>query len=169
MHLPELESDLKVGIEDIREVSGLAPRFIRPPYWSFNAATLALYEAHGLSMLLDDISIGDGKVHGVTANPNLRERLRADLQKAARRIRQGEILALDGYVPLIMTMHDTNPTTARDLENYLGMLIEEAHYAGLVVHPKPFISSDDELAQVANLRAHGVQWVRTVEPTVVLE
>ena len=169
MPLSELENNLKAGIEDIRELSGDAPHFIRPPFWSFNAGTLSLYEAHGFSMLLDDISIGDGKVRGVTSNPNVRDRIRADLQRAARRIRQGEIQALGGYIPLVITMHDTNPTTARDLENYFGMLIDEAHYAGLVVHPQPFVSSGEELTQVANLRAHRSPWARTPGPTVALE
>ena len=169
MPLSELEGDLEAGIEDIRALSGEAPRFVRPPFWSFNSATLSLYEAHGLSMLLDDISIRDGKVRGVTSNPNVRERLRADLQKAASRIREGGIQALAGYIPLVMTMHDTNPTTARDLESYLGMLIEEAHYAGLIVHPQPFISPGEEVAQVANLRAHRLQLALEIEPTVVPE
>ena len=154
MHLPELESDLKVGIADIRELSGSAPRFIRPPYWSFNAATLALYEAHGLSMLLDDISIGDGKVWGITANPNARKRIRSDLQKVARRIRNDEIPAVSGYIPLVMTMHDTNSTTARNLENYLGMLVEEARHVGFTVDPQPFITPGGELARVAAVRAN---------------
>lgn len=157
MPLTELEDNLKVGIEDIRALSGDAPRFIRPPFWSFNSATLSLYEAHGLSMLLDDITIRDGKVHGITSNPNVRERIQADLHKAALRIRADEIPAVGGYIPLVMTMHDTNPTTARDLESYLGMLIEEAQQAGLIVHAQPFISPGEELVQVANLRAHRSQ------------
>ena len=169
MPLSELEDSLLVGIEDIRQLSGETPRFIRPPFWSFNSATLALYESHSLSMLLDDISIRDGKVHGVTSNPNVRERIRADLQKATLRVRAGAIQALGGYIPLVMTMHDTNPTTARDLESYLGMLIEEAHYAGLVVHAQPFVSPEQELAQVANLRAHRSQLAQATEARVALQ
>lgn len=157
MPLSELEDNLKTGIEDIKALSGEVPRFIRPPFWSFNAATLSLYEAQGLSMLLDDISIRDGKIHGVTSNPNVRARIHSDLHKAAQRIRAGEVPAVAGYIPLVMTMHDTNPTTARDLETYLGMLIDEAQQAGLVVHAQPFISPGEELAQVANLRAHRSQ------------
>lgn len=157
MPLSELEDNLKTGIEDIKMLSGEEPRFIRPPFWSFNAATLSLYEAQGLSMLLDDISIRDGKIHGVTSNPNVRARIHSDLHKVARRIRAGEVPAVAGYIPLVMTMHDTNPTTARDLETYLGMLIEEAQQAGLVVHAQPFISPREELVQIANLRAHRSQ------------
>ena len=154
MPLAELDSSLGHGVEDIRRISGTAPRFIRPPFWHHNPATLDRYAAHGLNMLLDDISIGDGKVWGITANPNARKRIRADLQKVARRIRDGEIPAVSGYIPLVMTMHDTNSTTARNLERYLGMLVEEARHVGLAVHPQPFISPGEELARVAAVRVN---------------
>jgi hypothetical protein len=105
-------------------------------------------------MLLDDVSIGDGKVLGITANPNARKRIYADLQKAARRVRDDQIPVVAGYFPLVMTMHDTNPTTARNLESYLGMLVEEARRVGLVVHPQPFITAGEELARLATVRAN---------------
>ena len=154
MPLAELDRSLVTGIEDIRQISGVPPRFIRPPFWHHNPATLDRYAAHGLSMLLDDISIGDGKVWGITLNPNARKRIRADLQKVAHRIRNDEIPAVSGYIPLVMTMHDTNPTTARNLENYLGMLVEEARHAGFTVDSPPFITPGEELAQVAAVRAN---------------
>jgi peptidoglycan/xylan/chitin deacetylase (PgdA/CDA1 family) len=152
MPLEELDRTLEDGIEDIRRITGDVPRFIRPPYWAHNDATLARYQAHGLTMLLDDVSIRDGKVRGYTSNPNARERIRADLVRAAERIRRGDIPAVNGYLPLVMTLHDTNPTTARDLEAYLGMLIEEARGAGLAVHAVPFVSPDGELVRVASVR-----------------
>lgn len=154
MPLAELDRSLGDGIEDLRRISGTAPHFVRPPFWHFNPATLERYAAHGLGMLLDDISLGDGKVWGITANPNARKRIRADLQKAARRIRDGEIPAVAGYFPLVVTMHDTNSTTARNLERYLGMLVEEARHVGLAVHPQPFITPGAELARVAAVRAN---------------
>ena len=154
MPLAELDRNLGDGVEDIRRISGTAPHFIRPPFWHHNPATVDRYAAHGLGMLLDDISIGDGKVWGITANPNARKRIRADLQKVARRIRDGEMPVVAGYFPLVMTMHDTNPTTARNLERYLGMLVEEARHVGLAVHPQPFISPGEELAQVAAVRVN---------------
>ena len=154
MPLAELDRNLGDGVEDIRRISGTAPHFIRPPFWHHNPATVDRYAAHGLGMLLDDISIGDGKVWGITANPNARKRIRADLQKVARRIRDGEMPVVAGYFPLVMTMHDTNPTTARNLERYLGMLVEEARHVGLAVHPQPFISPGEELARVAAVRVN---------------
>ena len=153
MPLVELDRMLDDGIDDIRRVSGDVPGFIRPPFWAYNSATLARYEAHGLSMLLDDITIRDGKARGVTANPHARERIHTDLQRAAHHIQSGAIPSVSGYIPLVMTMHDTNPTTAQDLELYLGMLIEEARRVGLVVHRQPFIAPVAEVVRVANLRA----------------
>lgn len=155
MPIAELDRTLDDGIADIRAVTGAAPHFLRPPYWAHNDATAARYRAHGLTMLLDDISIRDGKVRGYTANPNARSRIRADLARAARRIERGELPALGDYIPLVLTLHDTNPTTARDLEAYLGMLISEARAVGLTVHAEPFVSPAPELARVAAARGTG--------------
>jgi len=152
MPIGQLDRMLVDGIEDIRHISGDVPEFIRPPFWAYNAATLARYQAHGLTMLLDDITIRDGKVRGYTSNPHARAHIRADLERAAQRVRAGKIPALSGYIPLVMTMHDTNPTTAHDLESYLSMLLEEARRAGFVVDGTPFISPRAELVRVANLR-----------------
>jgi peptidoglycan/xylan/chitin deacetylase (PgdA/CDA1 family) len=152
MPIAELDRTLGDGIADIRVVTGTAPRFLRPPYWAYNDATVERYQAHGLTMLLDDISIRDGKVRGYTSNPKARSRIRADMARAARRIAHGEIPALGDYIPLVLTLHDTNPTTARDLEAYLGMLISEARAAGLTVHHEPFVSPAGELTRVAAAR-----------------
>jgi len=154
MTLAELDRTLEDGIEDIRYYTGDVPRFLRPPYWAFNAATAARYEAYGLTMLLDDVSLGDGKVHGVTSNPQARERIRANLRRTARQIEAGDLPVMDGYYPLVVTMHDTNPTTASDLEEYLGMLIEESRAAGLVVHTVPFIAPRAELMRAASVRGN---------------
>lgn len=153
MPLAELDQSLIDGIADITAVTGQAPRFIRPPFWAHNSETVALYESHGLTMLLDDIIIRDGKIRGITSNPHARHRIRTDLRHAAQRIQDQEIPAWSGYIPLVMTLHDTNSTTARDLELYLGMLIEEARAAGLQVAEQPFISPSAEVARVAGLRA----------------
>jgi peptidoglycan/xylan/chitin deacetylase (PgdA/CDA1 family) len=161
MPLAELDRTLDDGIEDIRRYSGDVPRFLRPPYWAYNAATVARYEAHGLTMLLDDVSLGDGKVHGYTSNPQARNRIRAHLRRSARQVGAGDLPALNGYIPLVVTMHDTNPTTARDLEGYLGMLIEEARAAGLRVDRTPFVAPGAEIVRVANLRGNHPSYARS--------
>jgi len=154
MTMAELDRMLEDGIEDIRYFTGDVPRFLRPPRWAFNAMTVARYEAHGLTMLLDDVTLRDGKVHGVTSNPQARLRIRANLRRSARQIMAGDIPAMDGYIPLVVTMHDTNPTTANDLETYLGMLIEEARAAGLTVHDTPFVAPRAELMRAASMRGN---------------
>jgi len=163
MPLAQLDRTLENGIEDIRHISGDVPAFVRPPFWAYNAATLARYQAHGLTMLLDDITIRDGKVKGYTSNPHARAHIRADLERAARRVQAGEIMAVSGYIPLVMTMHDTNPTTAHDLESYLGMLLEEARRAGFVVDRAPFISPRAELVRVANVRGQRPAYAGTTD------
>lgn len=163
MPLAALDRTLEDGIEDIHHISGDVPAFIRPPFWAYNAATLARYQAHGLTMLLDDITIRDGKVKGYTSNPHARAHIRADLQRAARRVQAGEIPAVSGYIPLVMTMHDTNPTTAHDLDSYLGMLLEEAWRAGFVVDATPFISPRVELVRVANVRGQRPAYAGTTD------
>lgn len=154
MPLAELDCTLDDGIEDIRRFTGDVPRFLRPPYWAHNAMTVARYEAHGLTMLLDDVSLGDGKIRGYNSNPQARGRIRANLQRAARRIAAGDLPEVSGYIPLIVTMHDTNPTTARDLESYMGMLIEEARAVGLSVHKTPFVAPGSEIIRVATRRGN---------------
>ncbi len=161
MSLAELDRMLEDGAEDIRRISGDVPRFVRPPHWFYNAGTLARYEAHGFRMLLDDITIRDGKVRGITANPRARSRIRSELYKVAQRIQDGAMPAVSGYIPLVMTMHDTNPTTARNLESYLGMLIEEAQQLGLRLHPQPFIAPVAEAIKVASVRANRPQLAQT--------
>jgi len=152
MSLEELDQMLDNGIADIQAVSGDVPQFLRPPFWAHNAMTVSRYEAHGLTMLLDDITLRDGKSNGITYNMFARNRVHAHLQHAARRIAAGELPVVSGYVPLVLTLHDPNPTTAQDLEEYLGMLIEEARLAGLRVHPRPFLSSVQEITAAANAR-----------------
>lgn len=166
MPLAELDRTLEDGIADIRRHTGDVPRFLRPPYWAFNAATVARYEAHGLTMLLDDVSLGDGKIHGYNSNPQARNRIRANLRRAARQIEAGDLPVLNGYIPLVVTMHDTNPTTARHLEEYLGMLIEEARGAGLPVHRTPFVAPGMEIVRVANLRGNRPSYAQHAPGTV---
>lgn len=161
MSLDELDRSLEKGIDDILRIGGDVPHFIRPPYWSHNAATMERYEAHGLTMLLDDISIGDGKIRGYNSNPNVRRRIDTHLQRAARRIARDELPVVNGYIPLVLTLHDTNPTTAERLEDYLGMLIESAKQAGLRVNENMFISPRRELEAVASLRAKRPQYAQT--------
>jgi hypothetical protein len=69
------------------------------------------------------------------------------------RLARGELPIVAGRVPLVLTLHDPNPATARELESYLGMLIEEAQAVGLTVDAQPFASSARDVVHAANARA----------------
>jgi peptidoglycan/xylan/chitin deacetylase (PgdA/CDA1 family) len=152
MSLRELDQMLENGIADIFSLTGDVPQYLRPPFWAHNASTVSRYEAHGLTLVLDDITLRDGKSNGYTYNMFARTRARAHLQNVARRIAAGELPVVSGYIPVIVTLHDPNPTTAHDLEAYMGMLMEEARLAGLKIHPQPFLASAWEIMSAANAR-----------------
>jgi peptidoglycan/xylan/chitin deacetylase (PgdA/CDA1 family) len=149
----ELDRMLETGIADIHRVTGDVPHFLRPPNWVLNARTVTRYEAHGLSLVMTDIRIKDGKTRGFHSSPGARRKIHADLQQAAQRLDRGELPVVAGYVPLVLTLHDPNPATARELESYLGMLIEEAHAVGLAVDRRPFSASLREVVMAASARA----------------
>lgn len=152
LSVDELDRMLDHGIEDIRRLTGDVPRFLRPPFWAHNATTDARYEAHGLTLLLDDIRIRDGKIRGYHENRGARAKIHADLELAATQIVNGALPVVSGYTPLILILHDPNPTTARDLELYLGMLIEEARAVGLVVDDPPFVAPAGDVMAAAAVR-----------------
>ena len=153
MAADELDRMLDAGIADILRLTGDVPLFLRPPFWAHNALTDARYEAHGLSLVMTDIRIGDGKIRGYHSSPGARRKIHEDLRQAAERLARGELPVVAGRVPLVLTLHDPNPATARDLESYLGMLIEEAQAVGLTVDRQPFTNSGRDLVVAANARA----------------
>jgi len=152
MSSQELDRMLEHGIEDIHQITGDVPDFTRPPFWSHNALVVSRYEAQGLTLLLDDITLHDGKSKGYTYNLFARERARRDLRLAAQRSARGEMPSVSGYIPLVVTLHDPNPTTARRLEDYLEMLIDEAQQAGLRVQSPPFLAGAREIVSAASAR-----------------
>lgn len=149
----ELAASLAAGAADLRRVTGRAPRYIRPPYWAYNLDTLERYRVQGLSMLLDDVAFGDGKIHGYSSNRRIAALVRAELTRVAAAIRAGLVPALDGVYPVVVTLHDTNPATARDLERYLAYLVNEPAAVGLAVAERPFYDATDTIDEVLALRA----------------
>lgn len=148
----ELDHMLDDGIDDIRHITGEAPRFLRPPFWAHNAMTDAHFAMHGLTVLMDDIRIRDGKIKGYHENHGARAKIHSDLQLAAAKIVKGELPMVSGYTPLVLILHDPNSVTARDLELYLGMLIEEARAVGLVVDNPPFVAPAGDVMMAAAAR-----------------
>ncbi|MHB8455525.1 MAG: polysaccharide deacetylase family protein [Acidiferrobacterales bacterium] len=153
MPWPEFVQSLKDGIADIESVTGSAPEFVRPPFWAFNAYTLAGYQEHNLRMLLDDVTIGDGKVHGVIVNFHARNRMRIDLRNMYRKIQAGKIPEVAGHYPIVVTFHDTNPYTASHLQPYLEMLVEEAWRAGMTLDNQYFYGRTTDIETIISARA----------------
>jgi len=144
----ELEESLANAKADIAAIAGSAPRLVRPPFWSYDEATLAAYERAGLAMLLTDLSARDGVVWGINVSLRKRSNLRGQLERLG-----GRSPVLDGVTPVVVTFHDVNSHTARNLAEYLRILVEEAEAAGLQLATKPFYDARSDLERAALLRA----------------
>lgn len=148
-----LERSLHEGLAAHRRVAGAAPRLLRPPHWDYDARTFSAYQRHGLQLLMTDLSANDGKV--LWPNGSLRRRSHFEQQMHALRERLHEIPDVDGVRPVVVTFHDTNPYTARHLEEYLQILIASAQQAGLRLHDKPFYDRTDDIEAAALTRTVG--------------
>jgi peptidoglycan/xylan/chitin deacetylase (PgdA/CDA1 family) len=149
----ELEQSLTDGSEDIRALTGRDPTLVRPPYWSFDARIQAVYQAHGLDMLLTDISARDGKIYGWTISVRRRSHFRAKLAEVRRGIQGDRMPVVDGVVPVVITFHDTNDFTASHMQEYLEILVEESTRVGLPLAAEPFYADGTTVERVARLRA----------------
>jgi peptidoglycan/xylan/chitin deacetylase (PgdA/CDA1 family) len=151
MTLPpeELERSLAQAKADIAGIAAAAPRLVRPPYWNYNPDTLQAYEAAGLSMLLTDLNPRDGAVYGLNLVPGKRALMRLQLG----RIKQEELPVVDGAAPIVVTFHDVNTSTARDLGEYLRALVEDARALGLKLAQPPFFTRREDLERAALARA----------------
>ncbi len=148
-----LEQSLADAKADLVAITGQAPRLVRPPFWAYDDATLAAYERAGLDMLLTDLSARDGVVWGFNVSLRKRSNLSGQLARVKQEAALGRLPALDGAVPVVATFHDVNSHTARNLAEYLRILVEEAQAQGLSLAPKPFYDSRDDLERAARLRA----------------
>jgi peptidoglycan/xylan/chitin deacetylase (PgdA/CDA1 family) len=161
--LETLESSLQVGIQDLIEISGTAPRLVRPPFWSYNGSTLSSYQRHGLHMLLTDLSANDGKIHGINWSWRKRSNLLHQLYRVKAELVDGRIPGVDGNIPIVVTFHDVNSYTARNMEVYLRILLEVAQELQLPVAKKPFYNDRAQLEEAALARTvrdtHGEQYI----------
>jgi peptidoglycan-N-acetylglucosamine deacetylase len=150
----ELERSLAQAKADIAAQSdGAVPRFVRPPFWFYDESTLASYARVELAMLLTDITARDGMVLGINLVPARRTMIRAQLERIKQQWQAGALPALDGATPIVATFHDVNSGTADRLEEYLGMLVDEARAAGLALGERPFFDRREALERAAGLRA----------------
>ena len=148
----ELDQSLSDGIEDLRTLTGHVPTLVRPPYWSYDERTQQVYTAHGLTMLLTDISARDGKIWGWHISLRRRSHFRSKLEEVRKGIEQDRLPVVDGVVPVIVTFHDTNDFTASHMQEYLDILVEESRRVGLPLADRPFYDDAATLERVARLR-----------------
>jgi len=148
----ELELSLCNGIDDLAAVSGEKPRLVRPPFWSYDARTLDTYHRYGLQMLLTDLSANDGVIYGVNWSWHKHSNLLKHLRLARAGWVSGSLPVVDGVVPIVVTFHDVNSYTARNLEVYLRILLQVARELDMPVAAKPFYDSRVELERAALAR-----------------
>jgi len=148
----ELQRSLSDGVADLSAIGGVAPRLVRPPYWNYDPRTFAAYRAHGLRLLLTDLSANDGKTWGFNASLRRRSSLRGQLARVAEQIQDGALPVVDGVIPLVVTFHDINPYTARHLQEYLQILLDVAKDVGLTTAAKPFYDQRAALERAALAR-----------------
>lgn len=152
----KLDESLGDGAADLMAITGRRVALLRPPYWAYDARTLAAYARHGLMMLLTDISANDGKAWGFRASPRRRSHMASELARVRARMMRGEIAAVEGVTPIVVTFHDSNDYTAAHMQEYLQMLVEEARLAGIALAAPPFYDDGAGLERAALARARDV-------------
>ena len=145
----ELASALQNGSVDIARITGSAPQFVRPPFWSYDARTLAAYQQHGMQMLLTDLSAVDGKIWGVNFSLQKHRNLKQQLADLRPRWLAGELPVVDGYTPIVVTFHDLNRYTALVLDEYLQILCQVAAELAIPTASRAFYSDKAELERAA--------------------
>lgn len=152
---PELERTLADAQADIAAITGRAPDLVRPPFWDYDARTLAAYARRGLRMLLTDVSANDGVIYVFDMSFRRRSHIRDALAGVREKIAAGALPAVGGAIPVVVTFHDTNTYTAHHMQEYLRILTEEAANVGLVLAPKPFYDDAASIERAARVRAAG--------------
>ena len=149
MSRERLDETLQLGVDDIKSETGAAPKLVRPPFWAYDADTLAAYHAHGMQMLLTDLNANDGKIYGINFSWHKRSNMLKYLTETRRRWADGAMPAVDGYTPVVVTFHDVNTYTSRHIDEYLGILLDVAHELNVPLAPRPFYDNHDELERAA--------------------
>lgn len=145
----ELEETLRRGIGDLRQLTGAAPILVRPPFWAYDAGTLASYQRHGLAMLLTDLNANDGKIYGFHASWHKRSNMLKMLASTRERWLAGAMPVVDGATPVVVTFHDVNGYTASHLGEYLDILVDVARELQMPTAAKPFYDERAALERAA--------------------
>jgi peptidoglycan/xylan/chitin deacetylase (PgdA/CDA1 family) len=149
----ELERTLANAKRDIAAIAGRPPDLVRPPFWDYDARTLAAYRRLGLRMLLTDVSANDGVIYVFDVSFRRRSHIRDALAGLREKIAAGGLPVVGGAIPLVVAFHDTNTFTAHHMDEYLRILTEEAADVDLVLAPKPFYDDAAAIERVARVRA----------------
>lgn len=143
-----LEKSLTDGVADLIALVGRRVTLMRPPYWAYDERTLGAYARHGLAILLTDISANDGKDWGFEASPRRYVHMASEMARVQARLLRGELPEVDGVTPVIVTFHDTNDYTAAHMQEYLQMLVDEAHSAGIMLAERPYYDDAATLERI---------------------
>nr|WP_315217802.1 polysaccharide deacetylase family protein [uncultured Duganella sp.] len=150
-----LDASMRLGVDDLTGVTGVAPKLVRPPFWAYDAATLESYREHGLHMLLTDLSANDGKIYGVNFSWHKRSNMLTHLTETRKRWAEGALPAVDGSTPVVVTFHDVNTYTSRHIQEYLEILVDVAKELDVPLADKPFYDDREELERAALARTVG--------------
>lgn len=147
------ETSLRDGEDDLRAITGAAPTLVRPPFWNYDAVTLATYHRYGMQMMLTDLSANDGKIYGVNFSWHKRSNMLKHLAELRPQWASGALPVVDGVTPIVVTFHDINSYTARHVEEYLQILVDVAKELEMPTAPQPFYTERSQLESAALSRA----------------
>lgn len=148
----ELAASLRHGKQDLYAITNDSGKmFVRPPAWSYNEQTVALYAEHDFDMLLTDVNTRDGSP--INNLFGLRDRIQKQLEHARQAIARGQLPEYRGAVPIIVSFHDLKLITADNIADYLKLLTNIAADVGLTLSSKPFYDNREEILEAAQLRA----------------
>jgi peptidoglycan/xylan/chitin deacetylase (PgdA/CDA1 family) len=149
----QLEQALTDGVADLKALGDAPPLFLRPPFWNYNERTFEAYQAHGLHMILTDMSANDGKIYGVNFSLTRRSHMLRELADVRQLIAHRAMPIVDGAIPVIVTFHDINRYTARHIQEYLQILLDSAHQLELPTAAHPFYDNRVAIQQALLQRA----------------
>jgi peptidoglycan/xylan/chitin deacetylase (PgdA/CDA1 family) len=152
LNAQELEQTLTNGSADIAAITGTPPNLVRPPFWNYDKRTFAAYQRHGMHIVLTDLSANDGKIWGYNLSLRRRSHMVRELSVLREKIAAGELPAVDGVIPVVVTFHDINRYTARHAQEYLQILIDSARETGMTTATKPFYDDQAELQRAVMAR-----------------
>jgi peptidoglycan/xylan/chitin deacetylase (PgdA/CDA1 family) len=148
----EFEQSLDDGVADLTAIKGVAPTLVRPPFWNYDASTLAGYEKHGMHVLLTDLSANDGKIWGINWSLSKHRNMVKQLAELREQWQAGKLPVVDGSTPIVVTFHDVNTYTSNHIEVYMKILLQVAQELDMPTTAKPFYDNSADLEKAAMAR-----------------